>query len=376
MADNKVQGARLAYIDNLRALMIIFVVIMHTAVTYSGLGSWYYVENQSVDFISTLLFALYQSLTQAYFMSLLFMVAGYFAARNLDVKGAKAFVSGRLYRLGIPVLIYMFIIHPACVKVLNPEVKIAGYYIQGIWSFDFISWTGPLWFALALLIFTLVYVFFKKAFGNFNLNCKFDITAKNVMILVFLITIVAFAIRLVFPIGTDVINLQFSYFSAYMFMFAAGIISCRYGIMDRIEYNTGKIWFTASFIIGLPFWILLMLFGGPAEGIFLISGGLNWQALAYALWESFFCVTIIIGLVGIYKYRYNTQNYFQKFLSDNAFGVFVFHAPVLISISVLFKGLALYPILKFIMISLIAVSASFIFSYFIRRIGFLRRIFS
>jgi len=30
MAENKVQGSRLAYIDNLRALMIIFVVMIHT----------------------------------------------------------------------------------------------------------------------------------------------------------------------------------------------------------------------------------------------------------------------------------------------------------------------------------------------------------
>ena len=30
---------RLLYIDNLRLLMIVFVVIMHLAVTYSGFGS-------------------------------------------------------------------------------------------------------------------------------------------------------------------------------------------------------------------------------------------------------------------------------------------------------------------------------------------------
>lgn len=376
MAENKVQGSRLAYIDNLRALMIIFVVMLHTAVTYSGFGSWYYVENKSVDFVSTLFFGLFQSFTQAYFMSLLFLIAGYFAAGNLDAKGTGRFVAGRLFRLGIPIIIYVFIIHPVCVMISHPEVNIADYYIQGILSVDFISWTGPLWFALALLIFTLVYVLTRKISNSINLYYKFEINIKNVLLLVFLITIAAFAIRTVFPIGTDVINLQFSFFSAYVIMFAVGIMSCRYGIIDRIDYSTGKSWFSASFVIGLPLWFLIMLFGGPVEGIFLINGGLSWQAFAYALWESFFCVTIIIGLIGIFKYRYNTQNSFQKFLSDNAFGVFVFHAPILIGISILFKGLAFYPVLKFIFISIIAVSASFIFSYSIRRIGFLRRIFS
>ncbi|MFX4262314.1 acyltransferase family protein [Pelotomaculum propionicicum] len=374
--EQKVRGSRLSYIDNLRALMIIFVVMLHTAVTYSGFGSWYYVENKSVDFVSTLFFGFFQSFTQAYFMSLLFLIAGYFAAGNLDAKGTGCFVAGRLFRLGIPVLIYIFLINPVCVMISHPEVNIADYYIQGILSFDFISWTGPLWFALALLIFTLVYVLTRKISNSINFYCKFEINIKNVLLLVFFITIAAFAIRTVFPIGTDVINLQFSFFSAYVIMFAVGIMSYRYGIIDRIDYNTGKRWFAASFVIGLPFWIFLMLFGGPAEGIFLINGGLNWQAFAYALWESFYCVTIIIGLIGIFKYRYNTQNSFQKFLSDNAFGVFVFHAPILIGISILFNQLALYPVLKFIFISIIAVSASFIFSYSIRRIGFLRKIFS
>ncbi len=166
------------------------------------------------------------------------------------------------------------------------------------------------------------------------------------------------------------------YFSAYVIMFALGIISYRCGIMDRIDYNTGRRWFAASLIIGVPLWVVIILFGGPAKGIWLINGGLNWQALAYAFWESFVCVATIIGLINIFKHRYNKQNSFQKFLSDNAFGVFVFHAPLLISISVLFKGIELHPLLKFVMISFIALPTSFIFSYLIRRAGFLRKIFS
>ncbi len=35
---------RLLYIDNLRVLMIVFVIVQHLAVTYSGFGSWYYKE--------------------------------------------------------------------------------------------------------------------------------------------------------------------------------------------------------------------------------------------------------------------------------------------------------------------------------------------
>jgi len=67
---------RLLYIDNLRLLVIVLVITIHLAVTYSGFGSWYYVENTHLDTLSTIWFAFYQSFTQGYFLGLLFLLAG------------------------------------------------------------------------------------------------------------------------------------------------------------------------------------------------------------------------------------------------------------------------------------------------------------
>ncbi|HUI72529.1 MAG TPA: hypothetical protein VL354_18560 [Spirochaetia bacterium] len=36
---------RLRYLDNLRSLVIFFVAVMHSDVTYSGVGGWYYTED-------------------------------------------------------------------------------------------------------------------------------------------------------------------------------------------------------------------------------------------------------------------------------------------------------------------------------------------
>lgn len=52
---------RLLYIDNLRLMIIVFVVMLHLAVTYSGFGSWYYIEGTHLDTLSTVWFAFYQS---------------------------------------------------------------------------------------------------------------------------------------------------------------------------------------------------------------------------------------------------------------------------------------------------------------------------
>jgi surface polysaccharide O-acyltransferase-like enzyme len=366
---------RLYYIDNLKALMIILVVILHSAVTYSGMGGWYYKENESVDTASTLFFAFYLTFTQAYFMSMFFMISGYFTQKSLERKSIGKFLSGRLFRLGIPLLIYIFILHPLSVKLAYPEIDILDFYKSGLVNLRFFSWTGPLWFVEALLIFNIIYLIIRPIFIKFQ-HFRFDLNTRTIILLIILITAIAFLTRLAFPIGSDVTNLQLGFFPAYLVMFFTGVIGYKHDVFDKIDYQTGIRWLIIALVIGIPFWGLIIMFGGPMEGKMLIEGGMNWPAFLYALWESFFCVTFIIALVGIFKHRFNRQNSLQRFLSDQAFGVFVFHAPVLIGISMLLKEVTLHPILKFAIVSFLAVTASFLVSWLVRQVKPFKVIFS
>ena len=367
---------RLAYFDNIRALMIIFVVLMHTAVTYSGFGDWYYKEETSVDFASSILFALFQTTLQAFFMSLLFMIAGYFSAGAVDKKATSQFIKGRLFRLGVPTLFYIIIIHPICIKILNPDLELGAFFINGLKSGDILSWSGPLWFTLTLLIFSFGYIAKRKLLPNLNI-AQFQFSLKNILVITGIITVIAFIVRLYFPIGSSALNLQFSFFTAYIVFFILGIISYQSKAFEALDSKSGKKHLVTAAALGLPFWFLLMIFGGPAQGDhFLIEGGRHWQAFAYALWESFICVFVCIGLIGIFKTKFNSQNGLQKFLSDHAFGVFVFHAPLLISISITLKSLALPPLLKFMLVSAIAIPGCFIFSWLIKKAPGFKKVFS
>jgi surface polysaccharide O-acyltransferase-like enzyme len=250
------------------------------------------------------------------------------------------------------------------------------WYFNGIKNFEFVSWTGPLWFVEALLIFTLLFVFLFRPLSRFAPKISIKPTNFNVAILIGIITLVAFVVRLFYPIGTDITNLQIGFFSAYLFLFVAGILIHQSKIFEEITFRDGKKWLFISIGLGIPAWLLIIFFGGPINGIMLIEGGMNWPALFYAMWESFFCVTFIIALVGFFKHKVNISGKLQQFLSDNAFGVFVFHAPVLIGISMLLKDLSLHPILKFLLVSVLAVSASFGVAWIIRQVPVLRKIFS
>ena len=93
-------------------MIIVLVVAMHAAVTYSNFGSWYIMDPAPKDKLTLLLFGLGQSSLQAWFMGFLFLLAGYFVPPSFDRKGAGKFIADRAYRLGIPSAVYILVVHP------------------------------------------------------------------------------------------------------------------------------------------------------------------------------------------------------------------------------------------------------------------------
>jgi len=112
--------ARLLFIDNIRWVMIMLVLSMHAAVTYSNHGSWYYNEHVPLSRPEDLGFLTYQFFLQSFFMGLLFFVAGYFVPGAYEKKGPRRFLKDRAFRLGWPSLLYVFVLQP-----------LTGYYAAG-----------------------------------------------------------------------------------------------------------------------------------------------------------------------------------------------------------------------------------------------------
>src|SRR6266404_5881782 len=148
---------RLDFIDNLRWVMIVLVVSMHAAVTYSHVGSWYFMEDPKPELATLAGFATYQIFLQAFFMGFLFLIAGYFVPAAFDRKGLWKFLADRTVRLGIPSLFFMLVIQPVTVYWLMREFaqpswpSLSQAYGPYLSSGRFLSGSGPMWFTLALL---------------------------------------------------------------------------------------------------------------------------------------------------------------------------------------------------------------------------------
>jgi surface polysaccharide O-acyltransferase-like enzyme len=123
-----------------------------------------------------------------------------------------------------------------------------------------------------------------------------------------------------------------------------------------------------------------MISGGALDGdlnLQLFEGGRTWQSAAFSLWEAFVVVAMSIGLIALFKEKFNDQNGLVKTMSRNAFSVYVFHSLIIVALSLLFAPVNLIPIAKFFIIALVGVPFCFLVTNFtIQRIPFLKKLFA
>ena len=163
--DRKVSSKpRLLYIDNLRILLTVLVILHHLGIGYGGPGDWMYNEAGRISDISTILMTLFLAINQSFFMGFFFMVSSYFNPGSVDRKGSTVFLIDRLKRLGIPLLFFLLLIFPL---TIYPIAQLEGFggtlgrYLSDFYA-DFNNFTfGPFWFVAVLLLFSTAYVLWR-----------------------------------------------------------------------------------------------------------------------------------------------------------------------------------------------------------------------
>jgi glucans biosynthesis protein C len=372
---------RLLFVDNMRVFLTILVLLHHTMIMYAGSGSFLYTEGRQ-DTITSALGGWFCGVNQAYFMSLFLLISAYFVPGSYDRKGAGHFVKDRLIRLGIPLIIYSWIISPltwvVITYVTQGQIRPWWTYLPGIG--DAVIGAGPLWFVEVLLIFTLVYALWRRLFRPNPPVPPVETESRfpgNIAIVLFalLTGVGAFLVRLWMPMGESfsLLNLQFPFFVLYIALFIVGLIAYRRNWLLRLPDAKGKLWLGIAIALILLY-VPLGLIGGGLESDEPFRGGLYWQAMAFALWESFLCMGMCIGLIYLFRRYFNRQGRLAKFLSPNAYIAYIIHAQVITATALVLRNVDLYPLLKFGLVALIGVSLSFALGNLIRKLPYTDRV--
>jgi glucans biosynthesis protein C len=365
------------YIDNIKIFLTSLVVLHHHAITYGGPGGWYY--NESTDKIPEIIpLSMFLATNQAFFMGLFFYISAYFVCPSLIKKGARKFAKERLIRLGIPTLLFFFLLSPLTIfirnkYILGESVSISDYIFRSrAWGF------GPMWFVEALLIFTFVYLLIKKM--RPQIGAKYIEFPRTAIIILFasVIGVGQFLIRMMFPVGWSIpfMNLQIAHFLQYISLFALGTIAYEKKWLDKITFKMGWIWFVfvqVLIFVGFP---ILFVGGGAASGeINKFMGGPTWQSFVYAVWEQLVGFGLAIALIGIFKQRFNKQSIPVQKLSASAYGVYVFHPPVLLFSSAIFLHFNIPQFWKFIVLAPVVLIMCFAVGYLVKILPIVRKIF-
>lgn len=373
-------AVHLNYLDTLRAILIILVIALHTAIAYGASGDWTYVDPAESE-VAGILLTLVTGTVQAFSLGLYFFISGFFTPRSYDRKGIFQFWKDRLIRLGIPLVLYTFALSRIPVYFAG---RAYGKITTSFWEFarrTFFNGAdeGPTWFIFALLLFLVVYTIWRLttkwiAPEGFAWTKQMKVPGKMAIIAFgLLISVLMFVIGLKSPIGETIdffgiFGLMTIFSIQYILFFIAGILAYRNDWLARFNGKDLRFWawFSLGLFLLLPVVFVLGMSASGSTDVF--SGGPYWQSAAFMVWVGLFSVSISMTLILWLRDRKKPQSRVMAFAGPNSYGVYLIHPLILVPITVALTPVQMPPLLKFAIVLPVVVVLCFLVSDGLRRI--------
>ncbi len=356
---------RALYLDRIRIILTCLVMVHHTLISFGANGGWYYISSDLATGRTQMFLSLWVSVEQAFFMSYFFLISALLMPTSFDRKGFGKFVKDRLVRLGLPLVFYLTLLHPTVAWLVemhkgNPVT----WWQVVVYIFTKQPEPGPMWFVLALMCFELLYALWRRVTDGPSPVAPAVRETKpvnwykfawNVVVFTLGTGLIAFAVRLVWPAGKAFYGMQWGYFTLYVAMYIVGIVANRRNWLERLSVKQAKPWFYLA-IAAIVIMLGVVWKDVPRpDG----SGGWNYSALFYAMWEPFICVGFCFFFTLICRDHWNSPSPFVTRMSKASFQAFVWHPLTVVLATFVMESTPLPVLLKIAGTLLMAVPASF-----------------
>ncbi|MDJ0631510.1 MAG: acyltransferase family protein [Rhodobacter sp.] len=357
---------RLVYVEWLRVFLICSVVAHHAAQPYGPTGGAWPVD----DPVSSDLLRPFFIVNAAYFMGFFFLISGYFLAASYDRKGGAAFVTSRLIRLGVPLVVFGVIVN----GVVGWAIYGAGKEFVAFFVWEYVlgrtvEW-GPLWFILHLLIYALLYAAW-RGLGGPDVPRLPPPGHRTVLGYILMLGAVTFLVRQAYPIDVwirifGVVPVELAHLPQYLSLFVIGIAAGRGGWFTEIGPSLGLVWFP----IGLVVFTCAVLLNAQAAQL---SAWVDLRAL-WGVLEGFVCVGMILGLLTLFRRMLAAPGPWISALQGQVYGVYLIHVYVVVGLHFAFLAVGWQALTKFGVVTVLSIVLSFTLVAALQRIPVVRAV--
>ena len=376
------QKPRLYYLDNIKIFLVTLVIVHHVGQAYGPTGGFWHFQNSLGESIPML--GRFFGVNAAFFMGFLFLISGYFFPMSYDRSNGKGFLQKRLIRFGLPLLFVFLVMEPLQMYFYytmfsgNEPLPFFRYYIN-IWfgfggmpegfidsidRFPYLNF-GHAWFILHLLVYAVFYWILRKIIKTpvFKQESK-PFTALHLLLIFLIIAASSLIVRIWFPIDYWVgvlgfFQVEIAHWPQYLVMFAVGIMAYRKNWINTLSVKTGY----ACLIIAIL--LAIGAYSGVASS--LASRFETWNI--WAIYGSLLAVTMIFGLLTLFREIGNHTTPFLQVLSQSSFTAYIIHFPIVLAIQYALDTVVIGGAVgKFITVSIISVVVSFALSILFIRV--------
>ena len=351
---------RAAWVDNLRVAVIVGVIGAHVSLIYALDVGWYYEERTASEVTTALLAGIF-SPALVFGMGLLFFVAGFFTPGAFDRKGPQRFITDRLWRLGIPVLAYLFVINPAMNyigdRAMGSQDGLGDYFRQTY--LDDVAF-GIAWFILALLLFSLGYAGWRQHHPSDSVAAV-PLRRRDLVNAAVFIASGSFLVRLVWPfLGTDeMLGLNLWEYPQMIALFFLGVLATERrwladGLSVPLRRTCGR---TAAVGIALiaALGVAITLTDDPDPFL----GGFRLEATIIPIAEAMIAVGMSLWAVDWFRRRWSRSGPIGRAMGRASFSAYLVHAPLTVILAIAVRDVDVAAEAKLLAVFTAATAASY-----------------
>lgn len=326
----------------------------------------------------------------SFFMAMMFLLAGLFVPASLARKGAGRFIGDRALRLGVPFVVGAALLAPLAylpAYLLRAEATgNPGFWpawrALGIWP------AGPAWFLWVLLAFSAVaataWKIAPRAFetlATFGAWCRARPTRACAVlavaaVLAYLPTLKWVSAYSWFTWGPFTVQTGRIALYAVYFVFGCALGAGARGISDTWMTSSGPLaqrWKTWATVAGVVF----AAFTAGLIAFFIGLGKGQPQPLVAFATTILFAVTGVtttFAMLACFAHYGHRTNALTASLTRNAFGMYLVHYAIVTWLQFALLGVALPGIVKAVLVTLLAIGASWLATILLRRLPGVSRV--